>query len=1567
MSVQDTLLHACLPGVDAIDAMKTSLTLTFFSILFYNIPLVDARKSDSLRAPRINRSDSARPRVVERITSRFVEVSDSGAVEREESDDRAMDEDGEDVSEDDARSATFRFEDWALSFLDSLFKVLSAADRFAKGDVMDVHSARLLGKVMRAFFAALSPDIFLACAGKVIKAVLSQQHTNATKQWGILVATASLTHPEVMLPKLFDPLYARLVRTTASGKTLNPLAKSELDWSVYLASQVVKQAGGSAGTHPLLPYKDNVVTLHRLTCEHEERSVRKASGKLLRNYIASLCSVYPSEWRPFDGRTWSDVEKWKHWNVWCTYTPENEREEAVIDPRIEWHVPSEQEMAVVDELVNGQLAEPLGLLTRFVEGSEDVVMASETKVKEEKGGKGDGPIERALLRVVNIVRGAQYALGDVEGSSSHGEEDGQDEREEQATTGLVPTFTGARCPLVTVKRSRPLRAIKNALTAVSSTSSIRSALLPFLHRMSERLSTATTAGTVSLKALTLHIRLLSLTLLSYGVNESKLNAEQYIAGFTRQWLREYRSGFRISARPLLVQRAYHYHLTRTNDAAKGQPYTDAVRALITDLHRLATNDFLKVSRKAHKALVESVYHYPQSIDLTLTALTTTLTAPSSNAEQISGALSVLADNTVIALSSRRWSRLAQVVSALSQGVGVKEDKVEVLLQAYFTALFPALYPLPIIVQPVTGAVAGVEERQLQRRNDAIARYNDSNTRRYRGLISALLGHAQDASLHWRYQLMSTAFLFVLLKPSALLSSPSSSAPSTPSLYDDAVAFFTRTLTSELAPMRHIANEALANILGMHAIATMASLQSSPPPPPVTTASITPASPGASVTRDGVSLDVVEVSSEAAWLSTVWYDYLYSGWQDEDGTIATWYKKAATGDYALYRTPSPYFPVIPAGLHPDPTPLSPTSLSSLSVFVSSHLPSIFAFLINHHPTLEAKVEGSSSSSAQGAGDTISTLACSHFATVLWPFTRIQAQSKAFDFVHCGLVRGIVEALPALVDQGGVLEREVTALLSRKSELDVCCTQAEVLAGIIKGSKHLTWERQRSMQAWLLPALLNALTASPPDAVSHWTAALRFVYSNMDPRRLAWLTRPLLLAAFGAVPGSATSSVVEVTSPLVQYKRFHFLIPVLVEQGFRSAALGAWILDRVVADRWLYSPYKQVRSEVAWLVFLSLENQFKVRVAEQQQMELVPQPAVSTFLGRVVGTLQALSASMYRGMGAERAGDGEAEAVAAEADDDEPMAGGEAKREEKKDANDEARLFLETILSSTLVSLLAGSVIALSPAYQALLPHIIQSQHVRDLECAALGRQVAKVMAWASLKGNVTTVERDVVSVRRQFDVEGVIANVLGEVSELMASSSSSWHVKVSALKLLQIVIPRHSMLMTAQHVTDVEATVLAALVHPQVEVREQAALTLSSLLSACLSHPASSVVGFSSSTHASSHVQRLVKRLTTLARTAYRDRQKKVDPLLLAQRHGGVLGLLALVSCHPYDLPRHLPEVLRVLSGFVNDPQPVSGAVRKGFAEFLRTHKEEWESFKERFTEEQLDALNSVQSAPTYFA
>ena len=43
---------------------------------------------------------------------------------------------------------------------------------------------------------------------------------------------------------------------------------------------------------------------------------------------------------------------------------------------------------------------------------------------------------------------------------------------------------------------------------------------------------------------------------------------------------------------------------------------------------------------------------------------------------------------------------------------------------------------------------------------------------------------------------------------------------------------------------------------------------------------------------------------------------------------------------------------------------------------------------------------------------------------------------------------------------------------------------------------------------------------------------------------------------------------------------------------------------------------------------------------------------------------------------------------------------------------------------------------------------------------------------------------------------------------------------------------------------------------------------------------------------------------------------------LVKRHGAVLGLCAVVSSSPYDVPAHLPDTVTYLCQFINDPLPI---------------------------------------------
>ena len=88
---------------------------------------------------------------------------------------------------------------------------------------------------------------------------------------------------------------------------------------------------------------------------------------------------------------------------------------------------------------------------------------------------------------------------------------------------------------------------------------------------------------------------------------------------------------------------------------------------------------------------------------------------------------------------------------------------------------------------------------------------------------------------------------------------------------------------------------------------------------------------------------------------------------------------------------------------------------------------------------------------------------------------------------------------------------------------------------------------------------------------------------------------------------------------------------------------------------------------------------------------------------------------------------------------------------------------------------------------------------------------------------------------------------------------------------------------------------------------------------------------------------------------------------LSERHAGVLTLASLVMLEPYEVPGWLPPVLEKLSSFFREPQPIKGAVSRTFADFKRTHQDNWAAHKLRFTSEQQDIISDMLDPPSFYA
>ena len=133
----------------------------------------------------------------------------------------------------------------------------------------------------------------------------------------------------------------------------------------------------------------------------------------------------------------------------------------------------------------------------------------------------------------------------------------------------------------------------------------------------------------------------------------------------------------------------------------------------------------------------------------------------------------------------------------------------------------------------------------------------------------------------------------------------------------------------------------------------------------------------------------------------------------------------------------------------------------------------------------------------------------------------------------------------------------------------------------------------------------------------------------------------------------------------------------------------------------------------------------------------------------------------------------------------------------------------------------------------------------------------------------------------------------------------------------------------------------------------------------------------------------------------RQRAKRGQPA--AARHAGVLALVALLQLAPYDVPAWLPEVclqpdialatrahsfnggahslnggvawlsclcsqvIELLASFHAEPQPIKATVSQAFADFKRTHQDNWASHRERFTPEQQDLISDMLVSPSFYA
>ncbi|CAF1489784.1 unnamed protein product, partial [Adineta steineri] len=185
------------------------------------------------------------------------------------------------------------------------------------------------------------------------------------------------------------------------------------------------------------------------------------------------------------------------------------------------------------------------------------------------------------------------------------------------------------------------------------------------------------------------------------------------------------------------------------------------------------------------------------------------------------------------------------------------------------------------------------------------------------------------------------------------------------------------------------------------------------------------------------------------------------------------------------------------------------------------------------------------------------------------------------------------------------------------------------------------------------------------------------------------------------------------------------------------------------------------------------------------------------------------------------------------------------------------------------------------------------------------------------------------------------------------SSTKWHARRAAIEFVQNMI-FCNLFNARPYAKQLRQLVFKCLFDEQFEVRTVASVTLS---------------GFYQCGYIQVNNDDL-KHFRIMSKTSYFtkvDGKKVTSAENIVKRHGGVLGLCAIVLSSPYDIPTHVPEALMLLCEHSHDPDLIQKSIKKALSEFRRTHYDSWHEHREKFTEDQLVILADVLISPSYYA
>jgi len=495
-------------------------------------------------------------------------------------------------------------------------------------------------------------------------------------------------------------------------------------------------------------------------------------------------------------------------------------------------------------------------------------------------------------------------------------------------------------------------------------------------------------------------------------------------------------------------------------------------------------------------------------------------------------------------------------------------------------------------------------------------------------------------------------------------------------------------------------------------------------------------------------------------------------------------------------------------------------------------------------------------------------------------------------------------------------------------------AEMVYGIVRGSRFWDFTSSQQTWTWLQPVFQQVLNNVTAETQSDWDFCFSGASNKADPNRLRplyeLLVTPENLVSQGAFKESS----------------YLLFVAKCLSMNWRVRDLFCRTYN-ILRDHWAH-PFTNVRHQIASTI-ATLTAMDIVWEGDADRPNIgTGFPTKQLFIEEVIPHLTLNSHNPEFSNGNSKSRD-DSPNTSLSSSEDVSM----ASVEPEDDNNKQATRTLEMV-SLWLCHQIRLSSVSVDPVLFQLLPYLCQfigtesDQDVSQACLQALCYMSACILPYRALQPMLDMVRR--------------------------IAQSESYKTKMSMLEFLQVSTFTNfpSLVCRTEYRDQVINLAVSLLKDGHITVRQKAAKILGGLLHS----------GFITGEAVNSLLTDLRGRIRTRMTKVKGSRkfrkqvvsggaavdnvgeQSSADKL---NHHSGILGLCAFVEAFPYDVPSFVPPILMELSTHLNDLQPTPLTIKKSLQEFKRTHQDNWQEHKTKFTEDQLVVMTDLLVSHNYYA